>query len=63
MRISEAERKIAAILAQLETEGGVVVRSIRLDTIETTTFGDDRKQFQQLVDIEVERLPGNNWAT
>lgn len=63
MRIWEAERKIAAILAQLETEGGVVVRSIRLDTIETTTFGDDRKQFQQLVDIEVERLPGNNWAT
>ncbi|HET8791799.1 MAG TPA: hypothetical protein VFM75_11380 [Modicisalibacter sp.] len=63
MDIAEAERQVAAILQQLEADNDVVVKSIDLSTIEITAVGDSRRELQQRVIIEIERLPGNNWAT
>lgn len=61
MKIEEAERQIGAILAELETSSGSVVRGIRIDDIETTKFEDTRPQFISKVCIELERLPGRDW--
>lgn len=62
MTITEAEKKIAAILKQLEIDSGSVVKSISLDTIEMTNLGDVRPQMMQRVLIELERAPGNRWV-
>jgi hypothetical protein len=60
--IQEAESKIAEILRDLELETGSTVEGIRLETIETTTHGDSRRQLQAKVCIEMFRSPGNNWS-
>lgn len=62
MDINQAEKAIAAILKQLEVDQGVLVEGLSLDTIDSTTHDDDRRQFYQHVVIELRRLPGNNWG-
>lgn len=61
MKIEEAERQIGAILAELETSSGSVVRDIRIHNINITKFEDTRPRFISKVCIELERLPGRDW--
>lgn len=59
--ISQAQKQIAAILAKLEKEGDIVVKSIELDDIDVTKVGDDRRVMRRSVSIDCERLPGCDW--
>lgn len=62
MTLSEAQSEIAKILRQLESDTDCVVKDIGCMSIEKTTVGDDRPKFQMMVVIELERLPGRDWA-
>jgi hypothetical protein len=62
MGIKEAEKAIELILSGLEYETGSIVRSISVDDIDITKMNDDRRQIFRTVRIEMERLPGTNWA-
>ena len=59
---SQAEKQIAQILCQLETEQGVVIDRVTLRDIEVTGFEDKAPQYQRHVCIETHRLPGHNWG-
>lgn len=61
--ITEAERKIAAILKQLEVDTGNVVDTVELEDMEATTMGSDRREYVRKVVITTHRLPGNHWET
>lgn len=63
MGITEAEIKINAILAELETWTGSVVESLSLERIETTNMESVRAEFQVSVQIELARLPSQSWRT
>lgn len=63
MDITEAEIKINAILAELETRTGSVVESLSLERIETTNMESVRAEFQVSVQIELARLPSQAWRT
>ncbi|MNQ48353.1 hypothetical protein D3C85_622300 [compost metagenome] len=63
MDITEAEIKINAILAELETWTGSVVESLSLERIETTNMESVRAEFQVSVQIELARLPSQSWRT
>jgi len=63
MNKREAELKIAAILAELEETTGAVVKGISLNAIDITANTDVGRQLLMSVDIELERMPGHQWAT
>ena len=63
MDITEAEIKINAILAELETWTGSVVESLSLERMETTNMESVRAEFQVSVQIELARLPSQSWRT
>lgn len=60
-RVAEAQKAIARILAKLEADTGSVVREIKLQDIDVTAIGDDRKKLQRCVLLDMERLPGTRW--
>lgn len=60
-KIKEAEKKVSAILANLEIETGSIVRSVGVTDIDVSTMSDDRRQLARRVTIELERLPGTQW--
>lgn len=60
-KISLAERQIAKILAQLETDTDAIVKGLGVEDQEITSFGDSRRQMQRRVVIELEKTPGSNW--
>ena len=59
---AQAEKQIAQILCQLETEQGVLVDSVSINDVEVTRFEDNRRQNQRTICIETHRLPGHNWG-
>lgn len=61
--ISAAEVEIAKIIAKLEADTGMILRSIETPSIEVTTIGDIRPKFLKRVVLEMERLPGSQWQT
>jgi hypothetical protein len=62
MTQSEAERAIAAILAQLETETGQLVTSIDIVSLDATRVHDERRRLQRSVRLTLEFTPGSNWS-
>ncbi|WP_407280593.1 hypothetical protein U5817_09935 [Aromatoleum evansii] len=60
-RIIEAEKQIAAILAKLESETGMIVERLSVENIETTGIDDVRRQLSRRVEIEMMMQPGSNW--
>ncbi|HEU4708748.1 MAG TPA: hypothetical protein VFS17_05495 [Methylophilaceae bacterium] len=61
-KIIQAEHKIAAILADLEKETGMLVDSISMSTIEITRIESLGREYQCKVDISMLRLPGHDWT-
>lgn len=59
--VVEAEKKIARVLAELETNTGMVVDYLELNDIDVTTVGDDRPQLIRSLNIKMKRLPGTKW--
>lgn len=59
--ITEAERKIASVLAEIESDTGMVLDTLEIKDIEVTQFTDDRPQWLRSVYIEMKRLPGTRW--
>lgn len=59
--VTEAEKRISKMLAELERQMDGVVESIEIRDIEITTCSDDRPQWQRRVLIEMKRLPGTRW--
>jgi hypothetical protein len=59
--VTEAERKIGAILRDLEVQTGSVVEAVELRDIETTRMESERQEFQRRVVVDLKRLPGTNW--
>lgn len=59
--ISQAQKQIAGILANLEKEADVIVKSIEFDDVDVTCGGDDRPKLRRKIFIECERLPGHGW--
>lgn len=62
MTISKAQRLIAGVLCELENDTGSVVKHIEVIDVETTRFSDSERRLERRVGIELERLPGTNWA-
>lgn len=62
MTIEKAEKLIAGVLSQLETDTGSVVTVLEVKDVEVTALADTRKQMERRVTIELERLPGTHWA-
>lgn len=61
MKISEAEKKIADILRQLEMDTGEIVESIGCEAVEVTGLHDYRRRLRMRVVIELQRQPGRDW--
>jgi hypothetical protein len=62
MKIADAEREIATILARLEHENDGYVEAIAVKDIEVTTLDSDRMQIARSVQISFKPKPGSNWA-
>jgi hypothetical protein len=62
MKVEEAEREIASILARLERENDGYVETIAVKDIEVTTLDSDRKQIARSVQISFKPKPGSNWS-
>lgn len=63
MKIDEAEREIARILAALEVKQGCIVKEVEIVSLDGTGFNDTRVQMYRHVRINLEIVPGSNWAT
>lgn len=63
MNKRKAELQIGAILSELEKETGDIVRRISLSEVEATSIHDTNRKMLMSVEIELERLPGHQWAT
>jgi hypothetical protein len=61
MTLDKAESQIKEILKQLESDTDSLIESIEVTDIEITGMGDDRKQLQRRVLIELRRNPGSHW--
>jgi hypothetical protein len=62
MDLKQATNDIAEILKQLEIDTGQLVKGIALETTEITGLTDTVRVFGQLVVIDLERIPGNQWT-
>ena len=61
-RITRAQQDIANILAKLERETDMLVKSLRIAEVNLTSFSDDKPIYAQCVQIEMYRLPGHQWG-
>ena len=61
MDVNEAQRQINLILRQLEQDTGSVVKSIELQRLEVTCYGDPSPRFSVTSVVELERLPSQQW--
>lgn len=62
LTVDLAERRIAAVLCQLEQDTGLTFQSISVDGVETTQMESDRQEFQMRVSIEMFRTPSHSWG-
>lgn len=59
--IRETEKKIAALLAELEATTGQLVERVDISDIEITNMEDTREEMLRRVCITLRRLPGSRW--
>lgn len=62
MDLQSAQTEINKILRQLEHSLGCVVEEISLQKIDTTSVSDAGQVLQVSVEIELKRMPAQNWS-
>ena len=62
MDIRTATQQINAILQQLEQSTGSIVEEISLKRIDVTSFGNCSQVLLTTVEIELKRMPAQNWS-
>ena len=62
MDIRTATQQINAILQQLEQSTGSIVEEISLKRIDVTSFGNRSQVLLTTVEIELKRMPAQNWS-
>ena len=62
MDIRTATQQINAILQQLEQSTGSIVEEISLKRIDVTSFGNRSRVLLTTVEIELKRMPAQNWS-
>lgn len=60
--VVEAQRRINAILAELEASTGALVKELCVSRIETTDITSEKSEFLTTCLIELERIPSQNWS-
>lgn len=60
--VAEAQRRINAILADLEKITGAVVKDLSIGRIDTTNIESKTPEFLTTCIIELERIPSQNWS-
>lgn len=62
MYLHQAIFEINSILQQLEQSTGSVVESISLNRVDATRITDVSTVYLATVDIELKRMPSQNWS-
>jgi hypothetical protein len=60
-KVQETARKIAALLADLEAETGLLISDLSIDALDVTVLQDTEPQYRLSVLIETYRKPGHQW--
>lgn len=60
-KVTEAQRKIAAILAQLESDTDMVVDGLSLNMIDVSQLGGEKMSWICDVQIELRKLVDRRW--
>jgi hypothetical protein len=61
-RKEDAEKRISAILADLEKQTGCHVVTVDVVDVNVTAMGDDREQWMRRFRIDLQRPPGTRWS-
>ncbi len=62
MTRNEAEKAIAQILAQLETDCDLWVDGVNVVSFEKTSMNDIRRWFRRRVELVIRERPGSDWT-
>lgn len=62
-KVIEAEKKVGAVLEQLESETDVEVKDIGLEDMVDTDPQSGRPVVKKTVDIKIAQKPTKRWAT
>lgn len=62
-QVREAQMRVAALLAELETATGQRVSGIDIRNTDITTVGEAAPRWTREVLIDLQAIPGSNWIT